>query len=142
MNMNEFKILFKTRKITRYFTLFFISSIIFASHSIPFVYGIQEDTLEIRKKAVYEAEWAFSQAVIKAKQEYMKVISDPNADAKTKAKADAIKDKAIADAKIIKDKSIEMARQNYAQTIKIESSQSKIKTETQKQPFCFLWWCF
>lgn len=142
MNMNEFKILFKTRKITSYFTLFFISSIIFASHSIPLVYGIQEDALEIRKKAVYEAEWAFSQAIIKAKQEYMKVISDPNADAKAKAKADAIKDKAIVDAKIIKDKSIEMARQNYAQTIKIESSQSKINTETQKQPFCFLWWCF
>ena len=108
----------------------------------PLVYGLQEDQLDIRKKAVYDAEWTFSQAVIKAKQEYMKVISDPNTDINTKVKADAIKDKAIADAKIIKDKSIDIARQDYAKTIKIQSSQSKPKTETQKQPFCFLWWCF
>jgi hypothetical protein len=124
-------------------SLFCITILFLGMFSItPLVYGVQDDQFEIRKQAVYDAEWEFSQAVIKAKQEYMKVISNPNADAKTKANADAIKDKAIADAKIVKDKSIDKARQDYAKTIKIQSSQSKLSPQTQKQPFCFLWWCF
>lgn len=142
MDMKGFRMLCKPRRITRYIALFCISIIIFASSSSPLVYGMQDDQLEIRKKAVYDAEWTFSQVVLKAKQEYMKVITDPNVDAKTKVKADAIKDKAIADAKIIKDKSIEMARQDYSKTLKIQSSQSNLKGELKNQPFCFLWWCF
>lgn len=124
-------------------SLFCIANLLLIGISINSpVYGVQEDALEVRKKAIYDAEWKFSEAVIKIKQDYKKIANDPNVDAKAKAQANAIKNKAIADAKVIKDKAITDARQAYDLAIKSKALAKDKSGNSQKQPFCFLWWCW
>lgn len=105
--------------------------------SIPNTYA--EDLKTIRNKAIYDAEWAFAQTTIKARDEHNKVISDPNASNEEKTKATAIKNKAIANAKIVKEKAIADAWTSYNNAIAAKELKEKNK---QSQKFCFLWWCW
>ena len=105
--------------------------------SIPNTYA--EDLKSIRNKAIYDAEWAFAQTTIKARDEHNKVISDPNASNEDKIKATAIKNKAIANAKMVKEKAIADAWAAYNNAIAAKELKEKNK---QSQKFCFLWWCW
>lgn len=101
------------------------------NYSIPSTYA--EDQKTIRNKKIYDAEWTFAQTIIKAKEEYNKIISDPNVSNEEKTKAIAFKYKAISDAKIVKEKAIANAWAEYNIATKPKGSNTK---------FCFLWWCW
>lgn len=103
------------------------------NYSIPSTYA--EDQKAIRNKKIYDAEWTFSQTIIKAKDQYNKIRSDPNASDEEKIKAVAVKNKAISDAKIVKEKTIADAWAEYNRA-------TKPKDSTEKNKFCFLWWCW
>ena len=103
------------------------------NYSIPSIYA--EDQKTIRNKKIYDAEWTFSQTIIKAKDEYNKIRSDLNVSNEEKIKAAAIKNKAIADAKPVKEKAIADAWTEY-------NMATKSKGSTEKTKFCFLWWCW
>ena len=87
----------------------------------------------IRNKKIYDAEWTFAQTIIKAKDEYNKIRSDPNVSNEEKIKVVAFKNKAISDAKIVKEKAIADAWAEYNMATKPKGSNTK---------FCFLWWCW
>jgi hypothetical protein len=108
-----------------------------SNNSIPTTYA--EDPKAIRNKAIYDAEWAFAQTTVKARDEHNKIISDPNVSNEEKTKATAIKNKAIANAKIVKDKAIADAWAAYNNAIAAKELKEKNK---QSQKFCFLWWCW
>ena len=101
------------------------------NYSIPSTYA--EDQKTIRNKKIYDAEWAFAQTIIKAKDEYNKIRSDPNVSDEEITKATAFKNKAISDAKIVKEKAIADAWAEYNMATKPKGSNTK---------FCFLWWCW
>jgi hypothetical protein len=105
--------------------------------SIPNTYA--EDLKAIRNKAIYDAEWTFAQTTVKARDEHNKVISNPNASSEEKTKATAIKNQAIANAKIVKEKAIADAWAAYNNAIAAKELKEKNK---QSQKFCFLWWCW
>jgi hypothetical protein len=106
-------------------------------NSLPPVYA--DELKEVRNKAIYDAEWTFAQTVVKARDEHNKVVSDPTASNEEKTKATAIKNKAIADAKIVKEKKIADAWAAYNNAIAAKEQKEKNK---QSQKFCFLWWCW
>jgi len=126
----------KLKQISIQCTILLLIISIFNS-SIPNSYA--EDLRAIRNKAIYDAEWAFAQTTIKARDEHNKVISDPNASDEEKTKATAIKNKAIANAKIVKEKAIADAWTSYNNAIAAKELKEKNK---QSQKFCFLWWCW
>jgi len=101
------------------------------NYSIPSTYA--EDQKTIRNKKIYDAEWTFAQTIIKAKEEYNKIRSDPNVSDEEKIKVVAFKNKAISDAKIVKEKAIADAWVEYNMATKPKESKTK---------FCFLWWCW
>jgi len=101
------------------------------NYSIPSTYA--EDQKTIRNKKIYDAEWTFAQTIIKAKEEYNKIRSDPNVSNEEKIKVVAFKNKAISDAKIVKEKPIADAWAEYNMATKPKGSNTK---------FCFLWWCW
>ena len=103
------------------------------NYSIPRSYA--EDQKAIRNKKIYDAEWTFAQTIIKARDDYNKIRSDPNVSDEEKIKAAAFKNKAISDAKIVKEKVIADAWAEYNEAI-------KPKGTTEKTKFCFLWWCW
>lgn len=103
------------------------------NYSIPSIYAEEQKT--IRNKKIYDAEWTFAQTIIKAKDEYNKIRSDPNVSDEEKIKAVAIKNKAISDAKAVKEKAIADAWTEY-------NMATKPKGSTEKTKFCFLWWCW
>ena len=103
------------------------------NYSIPSIYA--EDQKTIRNKKIYDAEWAFAQTIIKAKDGYNKIRSDPNVSDEEKIKAAAFKNKAISDAKTVKEKAIADAWTEY-------NMATKLKGSTEKTKFCFLWWCW
>ena len=103
------------------------------NYSIPSTYA--EDQKTIRNKKIYDAEWAFAQTIIKAKEGYNKIRSDPNVSDEEKIKAAAFKNKAISDAKTVKEKAIADAWAEY-------NTATKPKGSTEKAKFCFLWWCW
>jgi len=103
------------------------------NYSIPSIYA--EDQKTIRNKKIYDAEWAFSQTIIKARDECNKILSDPNVSDEEKIKAVDFKNKAISDAKTVKDKAIADAWTEY-------NKATKSKGSTEKTKFCFLWWCW
>ena len=103
------------------------------NYSIPSIYA--EDQKTIRNKKIYDAEWTFSQTIIKAKDEYNKIRSDPKVSDEEKIKAAAFKNNAIADAKKVKEKAIADAWTEY-------NTATKPKESTEKNKFCFLWWCW
>jgi len=103
------------------------------NYSIPSTYA--EDQKAIRNKKIYDAEWTFSQTIIKAKEQFNKIRSDPNVSDEEKVKAVTVKNKAISDAKIVKEKVIADAWAEYNRA-------TKSKDSTEKNKFCFLWWCW
>ncbi len=103
------------------------------NYLMPSTYA--EDQKTIRNKKIYDAEWNFSQKIIKAKEDYNKILSEPNVSNEEKIKAGAYKNKIIADAKVAKDKAIADAWKEY-------NVYTKNNESTEKTKFCFLWWCW
>jgi hypothetical protein len=103
------------------------------NYLIPSTYA--EDQKTIRNKKIYDAEWTFAQTIVKAKEDYSKKLSDPNQSNEEKIKAAAFKNKVISDAKIVKEKTIADAWNEYNVGI-------TTKGTTEKAKFCFLWWCW
>lgn len=103
------------------------------NYLVPSSYA--EDQKTIRNKKIYDAEWAFSQKIIKAKEDYNKIVSDPKVSNEEKIKANANKNKIIAEAKIVKEKAIADAWNEF-------NVVSKTKETSEKSKFCFLWWCW
>ena len=103
------------------------------NYSLPNSYA--EDQKAIRNKKIYDAEWTFSQTIIKARDDFNKIRSDPNVSNEEKIKAVVVKNKVISDAKIVKEKAIADAWAEY-------NKANKPKGSTEKTKFCFLWWCW